>query len=220
MENINWFGHAGFGITDRISGSKIYYIDPFELPQIKLDKGDLIFITHAHYDHLSGIDINKILKDDSVVIATLDCLNNISIPDEQKQAVAPGSSYTVKGVPFSTIPAYNIHPARLKFHPRKNGWVGYVITVNNQKIYHAGDTDFVPEMKDLVKENLDIALLPIGGTYTMDVDEAIEAANEIRAKITIPMHYRNLLKEKSDEVVEKFRKGVKNSEVVILEEYS
>lgn len=216
---MKWFGHASFSITDLVSGTKIYYIDPFELPQNQ-EKGDLIFITHAHPDHLSTEDITPLLKEDSVVIATLDCLEDLDIPQEQKQAVAANTFYTVKGVPFSAVPAYNTHPDRLNFHPKEKGWVGYIITVNNQKIYHAGDTDFIPEMNDLAKENLDIAMLPIGGTYTMDADEAIKAANAIKAKITIPIHYRRLLGDQAKSAEEKFKRGVTESKVVVLKEIS
>jgi L-ascorbate metabolism protein UlaG (beta-lactamase superfamily) len=96
--------------------------------------------------------------------------------------------------------------------------VGYIFKLNGKKIYHAGDTDFIQEMKLLKDDNLDVAMLPIGGTYTMEVDEAARAANVICAKITIPMHYRRLLGEKSDEAEEKFKKIVTNSKVIILEE--
>jgi L-ascorbate metabolism protein UlaG (beta-lactamase superfamily) len=95
--------------------------------------------------------------------------------------------------------------------------VGYILSINNQTIYHAGDTDHIPEMKSLAERNLDIAMLPIGGTYTMGVDEAVEAANTIKARVTIPMHYRRLLGDKYKEAEEKFRKEVKGK-VEILEE--
>jgi L-ascorbate metabolism protein UlaG (beta-lactamase superfamily) len=220
MENIKWFGHASFAIADKVTGNQIYYIDPYQLPQEKnLEKADLIFITHAHHDHLSLGDIDYILKPETTVIATPDSLDTLKIPDEQKFPVAPSTFYTVKGIPFETIPAYNLKPERLKMHPKSNNWVGYVITVNKQKIYHAGDTDFIPEMEKLASENLDIAMLPMGGTYTMDVDEMIKAANAIKAKITIPMHYRRLIGDKYPEHEERLRQGVTESEVVILEEF-
>ena len=218
MENIRWFGHASFAVTDSITNNKIYFIDPFELPESNSDKADLIFITHAHHDHLSLGDIDHILKPETTVIATPDSLSELKIPDGQKFPVGPDNFYTVKSVPFETVPAYNIVPERLNFHPRANNWVGYIITVNNQKIYHSGDTDFVPEMKELASKNLDVAMIPIGGTYTMDVFEAIEAANAIAAKITIPMHYRRLLGDKYQESEQKLKQGVTSSKVIILEE--
>lgn len=220
LENIRWFGHASFAITDSLNGNRIYFIDPFELPNLGSERADLVFVTHAHYDHLSEGDINHILKPDTTVIATPDSLATLKIPNEQKFEVSPNNSYDVKGTKFETTPAYNVKPERLNAHPKENNWVGYVLFVNNQKIYHAGDTDFIPEMRGLASKTLDIAMLPMGGTYTMEVDEMIEAANEIKAKITIPMHYRRLLGGKYKEAEEKLKQGVTNSKVVILEEVS
>lgn len=215
MENIKWFGHASFLFTDK-QGNKIYYVDPFDLKRSNLEPADLIFITHAHSDHCEPDDIKKILKDDSVLIAPPDCLAMINVQNE-KQEVEPNGQYEVKGFKFWTFPAYNLNKT---WHPKEKGWVGYFFNINSIKIYHAGDTDFIPEMRELKKWQIDVALLPIGGTYTMDVDEAIEAANAIAAKTTIPMHYKNLLGEGYKEAEEKFKKGVTNSRVLILEEVS
>lgn len=223
VENVRWFGHASFAITDSSNGNRIYFIDPFELPSPPaggLGKADLIFITHAHYDHLSEGDIGRILKPETTVIATPDSLATLKIPPEQKFEIAPNNSYEIKGTKFETVPAYNVAAERLKFHPKSNNWVGYILFVNNQKIYHAGDTDLTPEMRNLTAKSIDIAMLPMGGIYTMDVSETIEAANVIAAKITIPMHYRSLLGDKYKEAEEKLKDGVKNSKVTILDEVS
>ena len=217
MEHIHWFGHASFYINDK-NGNKIYYVDPFDLRGRGKDKADIVFITHAHYDHFSPEDLEQILSEQTIVVAPPDILAKIDISNDRKFEVQPNKSYEVKGFKFSTIPAYNTHPDRLKFHPRENNWVGYIFELNGKKVYHAGDTDFTPEMKDLKSLNLDIALLPIGGTYTMDAKEAAEAANTIEAKITIPMHYKNMNKGREKEVEEEFRGLVTNSEVIILEE--
>lgn len=217
IDEIKWFGHASFSFVDN-NGNRIYYVDPFDLKVKKLEQADIIFITHAHSDHFSPGDIAKILKDNTVVVATVDVLGKINISDEQKFEVSPNQEYTIKGFSFRTIPAYNNHPDKLNFHPKVNNWVGYIFNLNGKKIYHAGDTDFIEEMKLLRDEHLDVAMLPMGGTYTMDVDEAAQAANAICAKITIPMHYRRLLGEKSDDTEEKLKKLVTNSKVVILEE--
>ena len=219
VENIRWFGHASFVIQDKVTGARIYHIDPFELPKDQnLKKADLIFITHAHPDHLSLGDIDFLLKEDTIVIATPDSLATLNIPDEQKFPVSPETFYTVKGLSFETVPAYNTNKDRQSFHPKSNSWVGYILNVNNQKIYHAGDTDFIPEMEKLAAKNLDVAMLPMGGHYTMGVDEAIDAANAIKAKITIPMHYRRLLPTDFKAHEEKFINGVTESKVVILDE--
>lgn len=218
MDFIKWFGHASFCFVDKTSGNRVYYVDPFDLGEKEIEPADLVFITHAHHDHFSPDDLEMITHDETTVVAPPELLLQIDRSDSLKQGVMPNNSYDVKGFKFSTIPAYNIRPERLSFHPKENNWVGYIFEINSQKVYHAGDTDFIPEMKDLKNQDLDIVLLPIGGTYTMDVAEAIEAANAISAKTTIPMHYRSLLKERFKEAEEKFKSGVTNSKVVILEE--
>ena len=217
MKNINWLGHASFFFLDE-NGNRVYFVDPFQLGERSLEKADIIFITHAHPDHFSQEDIDKIIKSDTNIVATLDVLEKIDISDDKKIKVEPNKEYAIKGFTFSTIAAYNNKPGRLNFHPKENNWVGYIFDLNGKKIYHAGDTDFTEEMKNLKNLNLDIAMLPIGGTYTMDAEEAALAANEINAKITIPMHYKNLLGEKYREETEKFKKLVTNSKVLVLEE--
>ena len=217
MENINWFGHASFSFVDE-KGNKIYYVDPFDLKAKKLEEADIVFITHAHPDHFSQDDIKKILKDSTVIVATADVLERINLPGNNKFSVKPNESYTIKDFSFATIPAYNNHPQKLSFHPKSNNWVGYIFALNGKMLYHAGDTDFIEEMKRLKSLNLDIAMLPIGGTYTMDVIEAAAAVNAICAKITIPIHYKNLLREKAEDFEQKFKKLVTNSKVIILEE--
>ncbi len=217
MENIHWLGHASFFFNDTNNNS-VYFIDPFQLENLNLDKADIIFITHAHHDHLSRPDIDLVLKDETVVIGPVDVLDKIDIPVERKVLVSPGNEYEIKGFFFSTVAAYNNHPERVSFHPKENKWVGYVFDLNGQKIYHAGDTDFTKEMKALKDLKLDFALLPIGGTYTMDYKEAAQAANEIAARITIPMHYKNVLGDDYKEAEEEFKKLVTNSKVAILSE--
>lgn len=218
LDQVQWLGHAGFSFTDQKSGNKIYYADPYQLHPANLPKADILFITHAHPDHLSQEDIAKITKADTQIVAPQNCLNHLTWEKLLTTPVTPNNSYIINEFEFKTVPAYNIKPDRLAFHPQDNHWVGYIFYLNDQKIYHAGDTDFIPEMKELVKEQLDIAMLPIGGTYTMDVAEAIEAANAIKAKKTIPMHYKNLLGNNAGFALEQFKKGVAASEVVVLTE--
>jgi len=217
LDDISWLGHASFFFTDK-NGNKIYFVDPFQLGERTLEKADLIFITHAHPDHFSQGDIDKIIKNDTTIIAPPDILEKIDIDNKRKVTVEPNKNYEVKGFSFQTIPAYNNNPKRLSFHPQKNNWVGYIFNINGKKIYHAGDTDFIDEMKALKDLDLDVAMLPIGGTYTMYVDEAAQAANAICAKITVPMHYKNVLGEAYSNAEETFKKLVTNSKVVIFEE--
>ncbi len=219
LKDIKWLGHASFSFVDT-QGNRIYYVDPFDLKAKVLDKADLIFITHAHPDHFSQKDIDQIIKADTIVVAPPDILEQINIEDNLKLSVSPNNTYSIKNFHFQTVPAYNIHPDKIKFHPKENNWVGYIFNINDKKIYHAGDTDFIEEMKDFSKLNLDIAMLPIGGGYTMDYKEAAEAANSIKAKVTIPMHYKRLLADKYKQVEQEFKNLVTHSKVEILEEVS
>lgn len=219
MENVAWYGNAGFSFIDNLSGKRIYYIDPFQLPKDKnLEKADIIFITHAHPDHLSRGDIDSLLKDETVVVATPDSLETLDIKQE-KFPVGPNKTYKVRGFSFDTVPAYNVKPERVTFHPQSNNWVGYIFEINGQKIYHAGDTDYIPEMRDLAERHLDIAMLPMGGYYTMDVVEMIAAARAIKAKKVIPMHYKRQLGDSCHVAEQQLLSDLKDSKVVILEEF-
>ena len=215
LSSLKWLGHASFMFIDEASGNRIYYIDPFELKGTGHEKADIIFITHAHFDHCNPGSVQKILKPETVIVVPSGCREKLQVNAEFVDAV-PNKEYNIKGFKFRAVPAYNNRPERLQFHPKSNGWVGYVLHISNETVYHAGDTDFIDEMKQLGK--ISVALLPIGGTYTMDVDEAIAAANAIKADVTVPMHYRKLLNEKSAAAEDKFKAGVKNSRVVILDE--
>lgn len=214
-EEIKWFGHASFSITDAINKSKIYFLDPFDLKDVK-EKADIIFITHLHHDHCSPEDVKKVLKPDTVIVTVPGEIEKMKLPN-QLMHTKPGMDFSVKGIRIKTVPAYNIKPERLKFHPKGNNWVGYILFVNGKSIYHAGDTDFIPEMNELAKEKLTVAMLPIGGTYTMNVEDAIAAANAIKAEITMPMHYKRLLGEKHKEAEKRFIEGV-NGKALILDD--
>ncbi|MGC8622670.1 MAG: MBL fold metallo-hydrolase [Candidatus Micrarchaeia archaeon] len=195
-----WIGHASFYLK---SGGYTIYIDPFRVSDkiAKTEKADLILVTHAHFDHFSKEDIEKISKEGTKIIAstqTLEASDNVQI-------ATPGFKSSFHGIEIEAVPAYNIKSERLSFHPKSNRWVGYVLEAEGERIYHAGDTDAIPEMKSL--EGIDYALLPIGGTYTMDVQEAIEAAGYINPKHVIPMHYKNLLGEEGSKKAEQMLKA-------------
>jgi L-ascorbate metabolism protein UlaG (beta-lactamase superfamily) len=196
-KNIHWLGHSTFRIED---GALQIYIDPYQLPA-HTPKADVIFITHGHYDHFSPEDIAKIKKEGTTIFASKDAAYQIG---EATISVAPGQTYNVGDLKIRTVPAYNIDK---KFHPKSNNWVGYIITLSTgQKIYHAGDTDFIPEMRSVVA---DIALLPCGGTYTMTAKEAAEAANAFKPHVLIPMHWGTVVGSSEDaEAVKKLFKGV------------
>ena len=195
-KHIHWMGQSAFRIED---GTMQIYIDPFKLPA-NLPKADIIFITHAHFDHFSAEDIAKIKTDRTIIVAPKDVAAQIK---GNVIAVEPGKSYSIGKLKIQTVPAYNLDK---KFHPKLNAWVGYIITLSNgQKIYHAGDTDFIPEMKSIMT---DIAMLPCGGTYTMTAKQAADAANSITPTLLIPMHYGSIVGSQADaETVKKLFKG-------------
>jgi L-ascorbate metabolism protein UlaG (beta-lactamase superfamily) len=182
-EKLHWLGHDAF----RIDAGLTIYFDPF-----KIDAGpaaDIIFITHDHYDHCSPEDIAKIQGPETVIVTCNSCRKKVT---GNVEVVAPGDSLTVKGLPVRVVPAYNINK---KFHPQKNGWLGFVIEIDGVRMYHAGDTDLIPEMGRI---QTDIALLPVSGTYVMTASEAVEAALIIKPALAIPMHYGSLVGEISD----------------------
>ena len=177
---IHWLGHDSF----RIDGEGIViYIDPY-----KIDggpKADLILITHDHKDHASVEDVAKIRRDDTLIVTVDAAASKFAEP---VQILKPGENRVVKGVPVQAVPAYNTNKFRspgVPFHPRESGYVGYIITVSGMRIYHAGDTDAIPEMKDY---RCDVALLPVSGIYVMTAEEAVDAARLIQPAIAIPMH--------------------------------
>ncbi len=200
-----WVGHACFYV--KANGLNIF-IDPFRVPTQLKEKADLLLITHAHFDHCNKDDIEKVVKKDTVMISSQGCLEEKGYKDVITSK--PGFRYDFKGIRIEAVPAYNIVEERLNYHPKANNWVGYVLDINGTRIYHAGDTDFIKEMRDL--KGLDAALLPIGGTYVMSVDEAIDAGREINAKSTVPMHYKNLLGRQGSMIAEeKFKNGLKSA---------
>lgn len=176
FKSLKWYGHASFAIeTD-----KIIYIDPWKIPE-SAPQADLILVTHSHFDHLSPPDIDKLKKDGTSIICSSDCVSQLS---GDIKAFSPGQELDIKGLKIKAVPAYN--PSK-HFHPQKNKWLGYIITVEEVRIYHAGDTDYIPEMEDF--GNINIALLPVGGQYTMNAEEAARVSNTLDANISIPMHY-------------------------------
>ena len=192
----------------RIEEDKIIYVDPFKIEQ-KYNDADYIFCTHSHYDHFSPEDIEKVKKEDTTIIVPSDIEEQArKIFNNNVVIVEPAKEYQIKDLKFKTTYAYNINK---KFHPKENKWVGYIIELNNKKYYIAGDTDNIEEIQNI---ECDIALIPIGGTFTMDYKESAELANTIKADIVIPTHYGSIVGEKEDAI--KFKELVKDKKVEIL----
>ncbi len=184
IDNIHWLGHDSF----RIDGDATVYIDPWKLAAGS-PPADLILITHDHSDHFSPDDIELIRRPDTEFVTIGVVAAKLS---GQVHTVKPGDRLTVRGVDIEVLPAYNLSK---KFHPREKGHVGFVLTVDGQRIYHAGDTDAIPEMRGL---RPDIALLPVSGTYVMDADEAVEAVRLLEPGLAIPMHYGAIIGTEAD----------------------
>jgi len=185
---IEHLGHASFRLSD---GDKVAYIDPFKLDSAPHD-ATVVLVTHAHFDHCSSEDVAKAAGPKTVIVAPADCREALNGIGAEFICVEPGSEIEAGGVPVKAVAAYNTNK---KFHPKANAWVGYVVAMAGETIYHAGDTDVIPEMEGLAP---DVALLPVGGTYTMTADEAAEAFRILGAKRGIPMHFGSVAGSQGD----------------------
>ncbi len=199
---LHWLGHDCFKIVKDV----VIYTDPFNIK--KQDKADIILITHEHFDHCSPDDIKKIQTKDTVIVATADCAHRLG---GTVHTIKPHQTITIKGITIQAVPAYNTNK---QFHPKAKGWVGYIIALQGFRIYLAGDTDYIPEMNSL--QNIDIALLPVSGTYVMTADEAAQAAIAIKPKVAIPMHYGAIVGSIAD--AKKFENLLKGKVDVVIKE--
>lgn len=180
VKDIQWTGQSSIKIKSH--GLTVYF-DPFKIQEN--DSADVIFISHCHRDHLSPQDIVQLLKANTILVAPESCVDQLKEFDRKIIPVKPGQTFTVGKIKCQAVPAYNVN--KTQFHPKSNNWVGYVVIIDGLKIYHAGDTERIPEMKEI---SCDIAFLPLGQTYTMDsVEDAAKAAVDVKAKVVIPMHY-------------------------------
>jgi len=177
MEALHWIHHSSFRIE---TGVKVIYFDPYKLKNAI--PADYIFVTHEHPDHLSPGDIKKIAGKNTLIICSRKCAPKLK--EYNIKTVNPGEKFEVGTIKCEAIAAYN---KAKSFHQKKNGMVGYIIEINSSKIYHAGDTDFIEEMKSL--KNIAVAMVPVGGFFTMGPEEAAAAINAIKPGTAIPMHY-------------------------------
>jgi L-ascorbate metabolism protein UlaG (beta-lactamase superfamily) len=191
LDDIHWLGHDTF----RLDGSTIIYIDPWKLPP-DAPQADGILITHEHYDHLSADDI-ELVEGPQTAIYGPEAVRR-QLKEETAIAVAAGETFQCAGATVTAVPAYNLDKFRepgVPFHPREAGGLGYVIELDGFTVYHAGDTDVVPEMQGI---SCDVALLPVSGTYVMTADEACRACAVVEADIVVPMHWGDIVGDRDD----------------------
>ena len=199
LNGITWLGHVSFRIA--VPGA-VVYIDPWKLD--KADKADLILITHEHHDHFSPDDLDKLRKPETVVVTIQAVAAELR---GDVRVVKPGDQLEVKGITVAAVPAYN---RAKQFHPKSAGHVGFVVSIGGRRIYHAGDTDVIPEMDQV---QADVALLPVGGKYTMTAAEAAEAANRIKPKVAVPMHWGDIIGTRAD--AEAFKENARVPVVIL-----
>jgi len=184
---IEKYAHDSF----KIKGRRTVYIDPYQLPKADYEKADIILATHEHFDHLSLEDIKKVMTGESSLVTIASAKSQVgSLKVKEVHYLSPGQEIETQGVKIKAVAAYNINKFRSPgkvFHPKEEGKVGFILELDGIKIYHAGDTDFIPEMKQLGR--IDVALLPVSGTYVMTWQEAVEACKAINPDLAIPMHY-------------------------------
>lgn len=177
LDHLTWLGHSGFLLDAPVC----VYVDPFRISGGP--PADIILLTHPHYDHCSPPDLARIATEDTEIFCPGDCITALRDIPGSRRIVEPGSRFEVKGMIIEAVPAYT---RRSRMHTRDQGWVGYVIEVKGTRWYHAGDTDYIPEMRTI---QADVACLPISGGETMNVVEAAAAANCIAPQVVVPMHY-------------------------------
>ncbi len=179
LDRITWFRQSALLWQD---GERRIYVDPWGTPE-DAAPADVILITHAHGDHLQPDEIARLSTTSTKLVAPHDVAKELS---GDVTPVAPGESHEVGGLRFTTVPAYNTAEERLEMHPKANRWVGYILELGGSAYYHAGDTDHVAELEDV---KTDVAFVPIGGTYTMDVDEAAGFVKAFAPRLAVPFHY-------------------------------
>jgi L-ascorbate metabolism protein UlaG (beta-lactamase superfamily) len=175
LASLKWLKHASFCWE----GPPRVYFDPW---QVEGERADIIFVTHPHYDHFDAATVRKLAGEETVVVGPAGVKEEL--PELTVITMSPGQQQEIRRLEVRAIPAYN---QQKHFHPRAENWLGFIVRFPEAAVYHAGDTDLIPEMKEV---DCDIALLPCGGTYTMNVEEAAQAARMLRrVRRVVPMHY-------------------------------
>lgn len=207
LQGLSWLGHASFRWS---RAGKTVYLDPWKLSSEPRD-ADLVLIGHPHFDHLDPAEIAKVSGPKTEVVTVAECAAKLKEAgfSGTVRVVKPGDRLEVKGILVEAVPAYNTDK---DFHLKEKGWAGFLVELDGVRLYHAGDTDFIPEMKDL---KTDVALLPVSGIYVMTAEQAAEAAKAINPKVAVPMHYGSIVGTAAD--AERFRELCGSVIVEILE---
>ncbi len=195
IDAVEWLGHSGFRIrADRAT----IYIDPYRVARAA-SPADLILVTHGHYDHFSPRDIEALSGKETWLIAPAAVAEKVG---GRVISIAPGEVIEpefARGLAIRGVAAYNTSKRDADgnvFHAREAGWVGYDLNIRGERLYHAGDTDVIPEMDEV--SGVDVALLPVSGTYVMTPEEAAEAARRIQPRVAVPMHWGQHIGTKAD----------------------
>lgn len=194
LENIRVFTQSAIRIQSK--DGVVIYLDPFSLTDAEAaHDADYVFITHAHYDHFSPEDIVRVAGDHTELVVPASMGAEVARVADEIGATAAhllqaGGRLELPGVAVKAVPAYNVEPERLGMHPQANGWLGYVLTVDGMRYYAAGDTDQNPDNEQVA---CDVALVPIGGTYTCDPHQAAAFVNALHPKTVVPIHYGSIV---------------------------
>lgn len=203
-----WLGHDGF----IIKGEKTIGFDPYQIKYA--EKVEILFITHEHFDHCSPDDIVKLIDKNSIIVCPAECISKVSkLGAKEVITISPNEEKEIEGIKVKAIPAYNLNKFRAPntpFHPKSDGKLGYIVTMNGKTILHVGDTDGIDEIKEL--KGIDIALLPVSGTYVMTAKEAADLANTFHPKIAIPMHFDSIVGTRKD--AEEFKELYKGETII------
>lgn len=208
----NWLGHDSFKLVT--PDNKVVYIDPYKISEVHHKKNDaeIVLISHNHFDHLSIEDLRHVINEKTMIIAASECIEKLKQEGfKNVKNVEPGQTIEERGVSIEIVPAYNTNK---NFHPKDDKKIGFIFSFDKMlKIYHAGDTDKIPEMSEFKP---DIALVPVSGVYVMSADEAADAVNNLikPSKLAIPMHYGTIVGSLDD--AKKFKTLVKICPVEIL----
>lgn len=183
FKKLSWLGHDGILYQNK----KVIYFDPFQIAGGPA--ADIILISHDHFDHCSPDDVKKIQTKDTIIVTEADSAKKLT---GKIEILKPGQTKTIQGITIEAVPSYNTNK---DFHVKAKGWLGFIVTLEGVRVYHTGDADFIPEMKEI---KADIAFLPVSGTYVMTAQEAAEAAKVLKPKIAIPMHYGAIVGTEDD----------------------